>query len=104
MDLSGDHRFYDGLETITIDYVDTAVTSVEVEDCLRQHVELKDEAGQVVVSSTNLTWFLPGVSIATALKEGDAIQVIASERHTILDATLEQLTQEWTCNTVRERQ
>jgi hypothetical protein len=103
MDLSGDHRFYDNLETITLDYQAAGVDSVSVPKSLRQHVRLQDATGAWVVSSTNLTWFLPGASITTDPKQGDVIQVSASERYTILDATYEQMTKEWECNTVKER-
>jgi hypothetical protein len=103
LDFTTVHNFLHGTETVTLDYADPAVTSVSVAKALGQNVQIQDSNGTWVLSSTNKTWCLPGAGLATDPKNGDAVQQASGSSWKILDATKQDLTGQWVCNTVKER-
>ena len=106
MTFTGDERFFDGTETVTLyrkssTSADGAADSIA--NALRQDVRARDAEGVVYVMSHLRTWHLPDANITDDPRPGDVITDADSVRWVIQEAVLHNLIGSWECQCSQER-
>ncbi len=102
-DFTQGSKFLHGTSTVTHTHKTAGGNTADsVPYADKELVQIQEESGAWVLSSTDCTWHLPAGEMASAPEPGDTI-TDGTDVWTILDATREPLTNIWQCRCTKER-